>query len=276
MTGIAPRASAASRARARGSIGEALALALSMLLLLEALALPQTLGLPSLALLPVGLALGGMLGRWRIVPLRVATALLALVVAALVFTPITWLLARPMVRDDRVDAARADAIVVFSGAVTRDGLLAGEAIDRLLHALQLRRAAPALPLLLSSYALPEREARSSARDQRALVALAGGAAPIFVTDVRSTHDEAVLWADTLRAHGWRRVIAVTSPQHTRRACATLARRGLVVQCSAAPWRLASLPPRSARERLLVARRLLYEALAWTQYAALGWATWRGD
>jgi uncharacterized SAM-binding protein YcdF (DUF218 family) len=44
----------------------------------------------------------------------------------------------------------------------------------------------------------------------------------------TTHDEAVALARLCRERGWRRVLAVTSPTHTRRAASTLEKAGLEV------------------------------------------------
>lgn len=254
---------------------EGAALAAAVILLLRGFDVPSTLGLPQLAVVPIATAIGALVGHWRVAPLRWTAGALAIVALAAAYTPIAWRVARPLVRDERPDLERADAIVVFSNAATRDGRVAGEGIDRLLHALALRARRPALPLLLSVVRhTDERTLRSTQADQRALAALAGRGPLVFVDDVASTHDEALAFGDTARARRWRRVIAVTSPFHTRRACATLARQGLAVTCVAAPWRLATLPPVTAPERVLVTRRVLYEAAAWTQYAALGWAGWR--
>ena len=46
--------------------------------------------------------------------------------------------------------------------------------------------------------------------------------------IRNTHDEAVAVARLFREHGWTRVLAVTSPTHTRRAALSLEKQGLVV------------------------------------------------
>ena len=49
-----------------------------------------------------------------------------------------------------------------------------------------------------------------------------------VGPIRNTRDEAVAVARLCREHGWRRVLAVTSPVHTRRAGAALEQAGLEV------------------------------------------------
>jgi uncharacterized SAM-binding protein YcdF (DUF218 family) len=46
--------------------------------------------------------------------------------------------------------------------------------------------------------------------------------------ITNTHDEAVAMARLGRARGIKRVLAVTSPTHTRRAAAALEKQGLVV------------------------------------------------
>lgn len=254
---------------------EGAALALVAVLLAQAIGVLDVVGLRLVVLAPASVAIGAALGHWRIAPLRWLAGAVALVAAIGTFTPASWLFARRLVRDDGAPPARVDAILVFSGSVTGDGLMTGEGLDRLLHGLALRRRRPTLPLVVSVVRDPERTIRSSLADQRALAELAGGPPPIAIDSVYSTHDEAIRFADAARARGWRRVIAVTSPMHSRRACATVARQGLAVTCSVAPWRVASLPPASPGERLWVTRRLVYESAAWAQYAALGWAAWDG-
>lgn len=254
---------------------EGAALGLVVACLSQAIGVMDAAGLRVVIAAPVALALGAALGHWRVAPLRWLAGALLLVTAIGAYTPVSWSLARRLVRDDTVVLARTDAILVFSAVATRDGLVAAEGIDRLLHGLALRKPRPTLPLLVSIVRDGERAVRGTLADQRALAELAGGTPPIAIDSVGATHDEAIRFADTARARGWRRVVAVTSPMHSRRACATVARQGLAVTCSVAPWRAASLPPTAPGERLLVTRRLVYEAFAWAQYAALGWAAWDG-
>jgi uncharacterized SAM-binding protein YcdF (DUF218 family) len=51
---------------------------------------------------------------------------------------------------------------------------------------------------------------------------------LSVGPVVNTHDEALAVARLCRERGWRRVLAVTSPTHTRRAAATLEKQALEV------------------------------------------------
>jgi uncharacterized SAM-binding protein YcdF (DUF218 family) len=56
---------------------------------------------------------------------------------------------------------------------------------------------------------------------------------LAVGPVVNTHDEAVAVARLAAERGWKRVIVVTSPTHTRRACAAFERAGLAVVCTPA-------------------------------------------
>jgi uncharacterized SAM-binding protein YcdF (DUF218 family) len=89
--------------------------------------------------------------------------------------------------------------------------------------------------------------------------------------VHSTHDEAMAFAAMGRTHGWRRVMLITSPLHTRRACATFETAGLPVECRPAHPRVYSISrldiPSDRRE---VFADVLYETAASMLYAARGW------
>jgi uncharacterized SAM-binding protein YcdF (DUF218 family) len=61
-----------------------------------------------------------------------------------------------------------------------------------------------------------------------LSAFAGRGEVVSVGRIRNTHDEAVAVARLFRERGWSRVLAVTSPTHTRRAAAALEKEGLRV------------------------------------------------
>jgi uncharacterized SAM-binding protein YcdF (DUF218 family) len=47
----------------------------------------------------------------------------------------------------------------------------------------------------------------------------------------NTRDEALSLARICRERGWKRVIVVTSPYHSRRACAAVEHEGIPVVCS---------------------------------------------
>lgn len=206
-------------------------------------------------------------GSWLWILLGAEITLFALAV----YTPLTMALAPRFVRSDV--PGPADAILVFSGSVNSAGRVHDAALERLLSALQIARARRIGELGLSVVA-DERDPRTpgSDRDQRELVALAlPGVEPRFVRDVHSTRDEALAFAALARTHGWRRVIAVTSPTHTRRACAALEVAGVSVECRPAAERVYDLGrlDRPGNRRLAM-QDVVYEAAATLLYRARGW------
>jgi uncharacterized SAM-binding protein YcdF (DUF218 family) len=191
--------------------------------------------------------------------------------AVAVYTP---LVARQATRFVRADVpGPADAILVFSGSVNSAGRVHDAALERLLSALQLARQRQIGALGLSVVA-DEHDARTpgSERDQRELVALAlPGLEPRFVRDVHSTRDEALAFAALARTHGWKRVVAITSPTHTRRACSALEVAGLSVECRPATEREYDLGRLDRPgNRRLATQDAVYEAAATVLYRARGW------
>lgn len=225
--------------------------------------------------LPIAMLVGLLLGRWALRWMAIVALLLVTVAAIGIWSPLVPRLVRPFVRSDPVDLAKVDAVFVFSAAVNSRGLVTSEALDRLLTGIMLRAKRPSLPLIVSVMRSDERPAGlTSLPDQRLLIGMIPASGPLEVIDsVASTRDEAVRLTRRAFQARWKRVAVVTSPTHTRRACATVEALGLPVTCVMAPWRVAGWPPRTARDRLVLMQRLVYESLAWAQYRVSGWATW---
>jgi uncharacterized SAM-binding protein YcdF (DUF218 family) len=191
------------------------------------------LNLPSLVswygdrsyLVPAAAAFGVL--AW-LTPLRkpagMAVALLALLWSAVAFTPLTPWLAEGLVRRDRVEAA--DAVFVFASRVQEDGDPTSDAMSRLLKGVELVAAGHAPRLVVSEVPPPAGAYAPLARAW--LSAFAGRGEVVSVGRIRNTRDEAVAVARLFRERGWSRVLAVTSPTHTRRAAATLEKEGLRV------------------------------------------------
>lgn len=159
------------------------------------------------------------LRRW-LAALALAAAVLWLAVA---FTPLTRVLAEGLVRRDPLRSA--DAVFVFGSRVQSDGEPTSDAMSRLLRAVQLVAGGRTGRLIVSEQARSRpyaKVAREWARD------LAPDAEVLAVGPIRNTRDEAVAVARLCREHGWTRVLAVTSPVHTRRAAAALEQAGLEV------------------------------------------------
>jgi uncharacterized SAM-binding protein YcdF (DUF218 family) len=242
---------------------------LTLLGVIDALAFARPLAMP------VAMLIGAVLARWFLRPMLVALWIGIGIVAIGLWSPIVPALARPFVRNDPVDLGQVDAVFVFSNTVNSHGLVAGEGVDRLLTGIAVRARRPDLPLIVSTVRSTERQRGiSSVADQRALIALSPASGPTeWIDSVYSTRDEAMKLSRRAFLARWKRVAAITSPMHTRRACATVEGLGLQVTCIAAPWRPAGWPPRTASDRLRVMQRLTYESLAWVQYRLSGWARW---
>lgn len=236
--------------------------------------LQASVGEPPIVM-PIAMLAGLLLGRWALRWLSIAALVLVVVAAIGIWSPLVPRLAHPFVRSDRVDLTTVDAVFVFSGAITSRGLVAGEALDRLLTGVMLRARRPSLPLVVSVMRSDERPAGlTSLPDQTALIAMMPAIGPMETIDsVASTRDEAVRLTRRAFQARWKRVAVVTSPMHTRRACATVEALGLPVTCVMAPWRVAGWPPRTARDRMMLMQRVVYESLAWAQYRISGWASW---
>ena|SRR5437867_4681066 len=235
----------------------------------------------SLPLALVVAVAGALIGVSRIRPLiwiAMSCAAFVLVAFELVaVTPFTTSLlpTKRLVRRDAAPRAPVDAVVVLSGGITPDSLLSPEALDRLLTGLSLMRDSIAPTLVLTR---PRRtqDGVTTDPDQARVRALVARPFPVlFVDSVRSTHDEATNAWQLLRARiappDSITIALVTSPLHTRRACATFERVGFSVTCVPATSRLYSIERAgSAPDRLALFRAWLYERAAWQWYHTRGW------
>jgi len=168
-----------------------------------------------------------------------AVALLALLWLVVSFTPLTPWLAQGLVRRDAVGPA--DAVYVFASRVQEDGDPTSDAMSRLLKGVELVAEGRAPRLLVSEIPPPAGPYAPLARAWLATFARRGEV--VSVGRIRNTREEAAAVARLCRERGWARVLAVTSPTHTRRAAAALEKEGLVV--SAVP----SIETRFDLERL---------------------------
>ncbi|MFL5632176.1 MAG: YdcF family protein [Gemmatimonadaceae bacterium] len=188
------------------------------------------------------------------------------------YTPRVKSMAEQFVRRDPVPA-RADAIAVLSMGLTADGLMRSETLDRLLTGLQLANRGVAPVMLVSQ----ERrrfggESVSDSADLQNVVALARAEIPIiFVDSIFTTRTEALRMKAVAQQHGWTSLIVVTSPMHSKRACATFEAVGFKVACTPAEVRQSGLYERAnAEDRLRAFRSWLYETFATDSYRRRGW------
>ncbi len=219
-------------------------------------------------------ALGILVGltRWRGV-LLAATLAMAVLLLVVGYTPLIVEPARSLIRNDPLPAG-ADAIVVLAAGTSDDGLILPQATDRLLKGLELlnRGIAPVLVLPREADSVGARLV-TQRDDHERIVALVRGARAkvVFSGLTHSTRDEAVRTAMLFRARGWKRVVVVTSPLHTRRACAAFEKMEIVVSCVAAEWREVALNTfQKPEDRVRAFQVWLYEMAGTARYNQLGW------
>ena len=252
------------------------ALALAIFALADSLGLWHALGVTSWFARPLVMLLGALLAPTRGGSmLWLAAGALATLTCIVLFTPVVRSMALALVRDDRERSADAipQAVAVLSGGITGDGRMTGPALDRLLTGLADAKARRIPSLVLSVVTNQRRGVRTTSEaDQRALVRMIAPDLDLhFVYDVHSTRDEALAFARLARARGWSRVLLVTSPTHTRRACAVVEAAGLAVQCRPAQARDYALSRLDqAENRRLAFADVMYESAATWLYSARGW------
>jgi uncharacterized SAM-binding protein YcdF (DUF218 family) len=193
----------------------------------------QDLGLPSLVsywgegtgFVP-GVALAGAL--LALTPLRrlaaVAVGLLVAFWLVVAYTPVTSWMAEGLVRRDRLRAA--DAVFVFASRIQDDGDPTSDAMSRLLKGVELVAEGRTRYLVVSEIRGHQGRYTPIARDS--VRRFAPKAEVLTVGPIHNTHGEALAVERLFKERGWTRVLAVTSPTHTRRAAATLEAQGLEV------------------------------------------------
>jgi uncharacterized SAM-binding protein YcdF (DUF218 family) len=187
------------------------------------------------------------------------------------YTPMMTRMAPRWVRSDPIPAT-ADAIVVLSAAAIADTALNVDGTERLLSGLELLQHGVA-PRIVTSEARTgfSDGVRSTTPDQARLIALAG-ASPAWTAlgATASTRGEAVQAATKLLPTA-RQLVVVTSPMHTRRACAAFEAVGFKVACYPALTRgHATWHPMFAGDRLAAFADYIYERLGMVKYQ---WKHW---
>jgi uncharacterized SAM-binding protein YcdF (DUF218 family) len=213
----------------------------------------------------------GLAGLRRVPLAALAAVCVLLVVVA--YTPLMGKLVRPLIRNDPLPS-NADAVMVLSAGVNDDGTISPTAMDRLLKGLEMvnRGVAPFLVVTREAYIINGRYV-SSREDQERIVSLSTGALSKLVVAgiTHSTRDEAIRARDLVRARGWKRIIVVTSPMHTRRACATFEKAGVVISCAASNIRAFAIGALwSPTDRVRAFEVWIYEFAGSLRYRQLGW------
>ena len=215
-------------------------------------------------------AAAGLAGRGRLVV--VADAILVAAYLVIAYSPAVSHDIPPWVRIDSLPPI-ADAIVVLSSNVQSDSALDGAGLERLLTGVELLDRGIAPRIVTSRVAELYRPGMiSTDSDQQRILTLGHATRRWDVVDsVYSTRDEALHSAKLLLPQGARSIILVTSPMHTRRACATFEAVGFKVTCRPArehneiTWH-----PQTPGQQLAAIRYYLYERLGMIKYRHKGW------
>lgn len=234
--------------------------------------IPHIFGLPAeVGLIPFlvsGAALA--LTRFHRLPLYAAALLFAFTIVV-GYTTLFVRAERSLIRSDPLPQS-ADAVVVLSAGLNADGYLSRDGMERLLSGLELVKRGIAPRIIVTEERRIDGIYRySSGPDQRRLASLAGVANLISTGPVKNTHEEAVQVAKVANANHWRRVIVVTHPFHTSRACATFEKTGLTVSCVPSITREIGVSRLSApRDRVEAFGLWLYERAGTMWYRHKGW------
>jgi uncharacterized SAM-binding protein YcdF (DUF218 family) len=176
-------------------------------------------------------ALAAVAALLWLTPLRVLLKALAVGLAALwlvvAFTPAVASSKNGLIRRDALQAG--DAAFVFSSRMQDDGDPTPSALARLLRGVEVVADGRAPRLIVSEISNDDEGGGKYEPLARAwLERVAPQAELLSFGPIRDTHEEAVGLARLFRERGWKRVLAVTSPTHTRRAAAALEKEGLEV------------------------------------------------
>jgi len=180
------------------------------------------------------------------------------------FTPLSSWLADGLRRQDPVESA--DAVLVLAAGRRADG---SGALTRLLHGVELLAEGRA-PRLVVTDAGPTDPAY--AEEARSLMARLGLKQELQVLPpAKNTRQEALALADVYRKQGWKRVLVVTSPAHSRRAAAALEHEGVdVVSSPSREMRFNFQALESWSDRLRAFGTLIHERLGLWVYDRRGW------
>jgi uncharacterized SAM-binding protein YcdF (DUF218 family) len=184
------------------------------------------------------------------------------------FTPLAGFLATGLIRRD--SPSRADAVFVAASSIQQNGELTVTSMSRLVHGIELVAGHQAPALVLSDLTAPYPSYSDAANR---LLDHFGVTTELLAINGpnENTHDEAVSLARTCRDRGWKRVIVVTSPYHSLRACAAIEHEGLSVVCSpSAETRYDVRDVYRSDERRRAFSNALHERIGLLVYRWRGW------
>jgi uncharacterized SAM-binding protein YcdF (DUF218 family) len=149
------------------------------------------------------------------------TAFCAVLWMVVAFSPLAARLVRPLpMQASATEIARgADAVVVLSSRIQNDGEFTETALQRLMRGLELAQSGRAPLLVLTEVRPPSGSYTSATKELTGKLKIS---VPITTLKgpMRDTRDEAVAVAKLAKERGWKRILLVTSPTHTRRSAMT--------------------------------------------------------
>jgi len=221
-----------------------------------------------LILLPLGAAIGAACAMTRLrTVLYAATAGLGVLWIAVAYGPVSRLLADGLTRDDTLRPA--DAVLVLSSRMQRDGDPTSAQMARLYRGLELVKDGLAPRLIISE--LPRPDARQRPFVERMLARFRPEAELVVLEVVRNTHDETRLAAQYMKAHGLKRIIVTSSPTHTFRGAALLEMEGLEVAATPSIETLFDIENLDRpEERLRAFGAIIHERVGLIVYRRRGW------
>lgn len=210
----------------------------------------------------LGLLVGTTRYRWT---LRAGTLALGMLWCLAAFTPLCGWLAQGLSRREVEEAA--DAVVVSLAGLVPDGQSAAEVRSRILHGADLVARGKATHLVLAE--APDLPGRETARET--LGRLGVTAEVLVAGKAETTRQEAVAVAGLYRERGWKLILLVTSPIHSRRASAAFEKEGMAVVSSPSPETRFDLDTLDTwSDRLSAFGSVIHERLGIWVYRQRGW------
>ena len=220
------------------------------------------------AIVGAGLGLAGVLRA-----AAYAAAIVAVLATLVMTTPVMSPLVREWIRNDPLPTTPLDAVVVLSAGVHVDGTLNARAAERLVSGIALARTTrtPFLVTTRDGVVFAGRRVDTDSAQRRLVRSLMDSVDWRIVAPVSTTHDEAVRAAELLLPLGKRRIAVVTSPLHTRRACAAFEAAGFRVVCAASDeWTYSAGDVARPFDRIRAFFDYFYERLGIIEYRRRGW------
>ena len=210
----------------------------------------------------LGAVLGATRFRWVLGAMTLAFAALWCVVA---FSPLSGWLSRGLTRTEVVEPA--DAVFVSCSGLRSGAQRSAELRNRFTHAIDLvvRGKAPRL-------VVTESKEVAAAAIARQVMDTAGVTAELVVAGrAETTREEALVIGALAREHGYKLVLLVTSPIHSRRASAALEKEGVtVVSTPSAETRFDLETLDTWSDRLAAFGSVIHERFGFLVYARRGW------